>query len=425
MGYWDKRAAAKQNLRMFEPPKLWRRYADEMDGDSIKVRGCAQTLDTALNNGLNSTNLIVLTGAGASFSIKNPKSKKTAPSWSDLWAAVKENVGEAKFNAIIAKIPRGNSINNIEKLLTQCKLFVALYGSNEGDGKEIGEFLPQAEAAILARVDFVDESTEVTAHETLLRKIARRGIRKPRARIFTTNYDLCFEYAARRHRFIVIDGFSHAAPPTYDRSHFTLDIVRRGEKTEAPDYLDSVFHLYKLHGSMDWRRVTPEIIRSRGVEGTPVLIYPRDSKYQEAFDPPFLDMMAAFQASLGEPDTTLIVAGFGFNDSHIAQPVISALETNMTFRLVVCDPAFVPEAALADDPMIVDHNDAAVTNAFHQSLVRLGQIGDQRLLLLSGRFEDLVEAIPDLVAETERERHAARIKVLREADLKQDGPFAP
>lgn len=422
MGYWDNRAAGKQNLRMFEAPNLWRRYANEMEGDSIKVRGCAQALDAALSNGLNATNLVVLTGAGASFSIKNPKSKKVAPNWDELWSAVKSKVGNTKFDAILAKIPRAASIKNIEKLLTQCKLFIALYGSIEGAGKEIADFLPQAETAILERVDFVDESTELTAHETLLRKIARRGIRKPRAKIFTTNYDLCFEYAARKRRFIVIDGFSHAAPPLYDRSHFAFDIVRRGEN-EAPDYLDSVFHLYKLHGSIDWRRMMPDIIRSRD-PGEPVLIYPRDSKYQEAFDPPFLDMMAAFQSALGEPDTTLIVAGFGFNDNHIAQPVLSALETNMTFRLIVCDPAFILENALEKDPVTLDHNEASIKNTFHQRLVRLGKIGDQRLTLLSGRFEDLVDAIPDLVAETERERHAERVKVLRETEPKKDGTGA-
>jgi hypothetical protein len=38
--------------------------------------------------------------------------------------------------------------------------------------------------------------------------------------------------------------------------------------------------------------------------------------------------------------------------------------------------------------------------------------------LLHGRFEDLALALPDLVAETERERHAQRIRTLREVDAK-------
>jgi hypothetical protein len=55
----------------------------------------------------------------------------------------------------------------------------------------------------------------LAAHESVLRKLARRGSRKPRAKVFTSNYDLCFEYAARRQRFVIVDGFSHAARPVY------------------------------------------------------------------------------------------------------------------------------------------------------------------------------------------------------------------
>jgi len=41
----------------------------------------------------------------------------------------------------------------------------------------------------------------------------RRRVGNPtptRTRLFTTNYDLCFEEAARRHRFTIIDGFQTA-----------------------------------------------------------------------------------------------------------------------------------------------------------------------------------------------------------------------
>ncbi len=65
------------------------------------------------------------------------------------------------------------------------------------------------------------------------------------------------------------------------------------------------------------------------------------------------------------------------------------------------------------DPLTVESH--ATKNEFHKKLIRLVQTGDERLMLLNGRFEDLSLALPDLVAETERERHAMRIKVLRDA----------
>lgn len=432
MSYWDGRLGAKENLRLFEAPDTWRRYADQLDEtkENVTEPGCAPKLESALINCLNATNVLLLTGAGSSFSASNSETSKlkakTAPGLTDLWDAVKAKVGDTKFNAVIQKIPNGAAIKDIEieKLLTQCKLFVELYGRAAGDGKVISEFIGDAEIAILDRVNFVDEATGLTAHESVLRKLARRGARKPRAKVFTTNYDLCYEYAARRQRFVIVDGFSHAAPPVYDRSHFSLDIVRRDGSNEAPDYFENVFQLYKLHGSLDWRRTDTDIIRSRTDSGSPVLIYPRDSKYQETFEPPFLDMMGTFQAALRVPDTALFVAGFSFSDSHLAQPLLAALESNMSFRLVVCDPAFLADEHLKDDPVTISSAGAPV-NAFHQKLHRLAQAGDHRLTLLHGRFEDFALALPDLVAETERESHAARVKALREAgppDTKAGSP---
>jgi len=428
MGHWDNRPAAQANLRMYEAPEIWRRYLDEIDDadKSVKVPGCAAPLDRFLLNALNSTNLLVLTGAGSSFCAQNNAetklAAKSAPGLQDLWDAVKTGVGATNFDTVIKKIPNGTAINDIEKLLTQCKLYVALYGDGAGDGKLVADFITGAEKAILSRVDFVDDGTDLTSHEMLLRKLARRGIRRPRVKVFTTNYDLCFEYAARRQRFVIIDGFSHAAPPVYDRSHFTLDIVRRDGVKDAPDYFESVFQLYKLHGSIDWRRTQTEIIRSRADERKPVLIYPRDSKYQEAFEPPYLDMMSALQTALRQSDTALLVAGFSFADSHIAQPVIAALESNMSLRLVVCDPALLADEDVKDDPVTTKPK-GEPKNPFHQKLLRLAKTGDQRVLLLHGRFEDLALALPDMVAETERERHAQRITALRDAE-KPDGGAA-
>lgn len=418
MAFWKGRGAARENIRLFEAAKTWRRYADEVDATTgeVKERGASRAIDGFLLNGLNATNLLLLTGAGSSFCVVNATASKlkvkTAPGLTDLWDAAKAAMGTAAFDKVLGIIPNGAKITDIEKLLTQCKLFVALYGDTDANGKIVAEFITKAEDAILARVDFVDSETDLVAHQGILRKLARRGVRKPRTKLFTTNYDLAFEYAARLQRFVVIDGFSHAAPPVYDRSHFGLDIVRRDNAKDAPDYLDSVVQLFKLHGSIDWRRTATEIIRARGSEGQTVLIYPRDSKYQEAFEPPYLDMMSAFQAALREPDTTLLVAGFSFNDSHLAQPVLAALESNMSFRLVVCDPVFVDQALIDTDPLKVESD--TTKNEFHRKLIRLVQTGDERVMLLNGRFEDIALALPDLVAETERERHAMRVKALRD-----------
>jgi hypothetical protein len=196
------------------------------------------------------------------------------------------------------------------------------------------------------------------------------------------------------------------------------DIVRREVNQDAPNYIENVFHLYKLHGSIDWRRDKSIIRRSRDdKDGVPVLIYPRDSKYQQAFEPPYLDMMGAFQTAMREPDTALVITGFGFNDDHITQPVMAAIEANMSLHVTVCDIAFITDAALTPGDHVVAEDTATRTdNPSFKRFKKLVSSGDPRITVINGRFEDIALALPDLVATTERERHAERFNALRGAE---------
>jgi hypothetical protein len=127
-------------------------------------------------------------------------------------------------------------------------------------------------------------------------------------------------------------------------------------------------------------------------------------------------MLGTFQTALRDPDTALIISGFGFNDDHIAKPVMAAIEANMSIRVIVCDPAFLDDASLANDDHVVPLNAGMrIQDNLHlDTLKKLVTIGDQRIVVLNGRFEDLAFAIPDLVAQTERERHLDRMQKMRD-----------
>lgn len=423
--YWKETDAVRANLRLFIPGRGWVDYRDKLDDEGKVVeRGSKELIDSSLINALSASNFSTLTGAGSSLCAKNAEGSPKAPSMLDLWNAVQAEVGDEEFGAIRARFPNANLGENVERLLTLCKIYLDL---NEGaedsdqDVTSVRTFVANAERTILRKVDFVGSETDLDAHQQYVRKIGRRGFRKARAKLFTTNYDLAFEEAARRLRFTMIDGFSHSLDQVYDRQNFELDIVRREANKEAPDYIPNAFQLYKLHGSADWRRVGADVIRSRqNTEGYhPVLIYPRSSKYQEAFDPPYLDMMGAFQAALREPDTALIVAGFGFNDDHISSPILSALESNLTLRLVICDPSFISSEndLRGVDPEPPAHAISQAqphANRFLARILSLAASGDARVHLINGRFEDLADAMPDLIGETDRERHVERVRVLRD-----------
>ena len=416
MDYWNDRPPSETNIRLFGYQQGWRRYDDTIDIDGrVTFSGASRDIELALSTALNASNLLLLTGAGSSFSAENKNKGPSAPSMSDLWDAVENSVSSNTLKNIIDLIPNAVDIDqNIEKLLTLSKLYVSLF--NDSNSKIVTKFIEDAEIAILNRVDFVDNNTNLDSHRTLVRKIARRGVRKPRTKIFTTNYDLCFEYAAQQQQFVVIDGFSRSIPQVYDRAHFEYDIVRRGGPDDGPNYIENVVQLYKLHGSLDWRRSSSAIVRSKGKSaGDPVLIYPRDTKYQEAFETPYLDMMGAFQTALREPDTVLIVSGFGFKDDHISKPIMAAVEANMSLSVVLCDVAFLESKMLETDGEILPiDSENPLPNEYLRRFVTLAEGGDKRITILNGRFEDLALAIPDLVAQTDRERHFERMNSLRE-----------
>lgn len=146
----------------------------------------------------------------------------------------------------------------------------------------------------------------------------------------------------------------------------------------------------------------------------PVLIYPRSSKYQEAFESPYLDMFAALQAALREPDTTLIVSGFGFADDHISAPIWSAIETNLSLRLVLCDRGFVNQQKLFDDELQEIDVDLAEQRLYQKKIAQLVQQGDTRITMLNGRFEDLADALPMISGKTDRQLLRDRLEKLRE-----------
>jgi hypothetical protein len=415
MPYWEGRASSAANLRLFISGEGWKAYSDEKseDGQTVTAQGASQLVESAFLNALNATNLILLTGTGSSFAARNFEGKLKPAGMADLWTAVKARVGEQRFQAACAEFPSTPINDNIERLLTLCKMYLELrQNAPEVDTKPMADFVKDAENAILSRVDFVDASTQLDAHASIIQKIGRRGIKKPRTRFFTTNYDLCFEEAARRHRFVIVDGFSHSLDQSYDRGHFDYDIVRRESNKETPNYIENLFHLYKLHGSIDWRRKDGDIYRSRDPKGEPVLIYPRSSKYQESFESPYLDMIGAFQTALREPDVAIIISGFGFNDDHISRPILSAVESNMSLRLIICDPLFLSGDVLEHSVHVTPDN-TTPSNRFTKAFLNLARGGDVRIHLVNGRFEDLAAALPDLVGETDRERHAQRVRSLR------------
>ncbi|ABE46944.1 hypothetical protein Bpro_5072 (plasmid) [Polaromonas sp. JS666] len=367
----------------------------------------------ALSDVLRCNNLVVLSGLGTSLCVlPHTAGGLKAPTMADLW-----NQAEAAQNA---PVPTGTAARksfaevlqvvghpvekkDIEALLSRCRLAESFLTG--ADKSEVARFIETAEAVISIATNFVFMDHPLPVHSEFLRRTARRPNRKARAKIFTTNYDRCFEEAGRQGRYIVVDGFSHTWPPTFDAVHFTYDTVRRLKENDTQELIPNVFHLYKLHGSIDWQRHAESGEITKWAPGKPLLIYPRNSKYELAFEQPYLEMISAFQAALREPNTGLLVIGFGFNDNHLAEPIMSAVRSNLSLKVVVVSPGLAPWTANGQ----AGPGECGM-NKYLGKLRDLALAGDARITLLNCGFEQMIPLVPDLAAETDLEQHVARLR---------------
>lgn len=351
-------------------------------------------LERILSSLLLSENLVVLTGLGTSLCVKDSTGNSVAPTMGDLWNKISSETTD--FDKIVKTVNQptdasGKPIKDIETLLSRCQIAIEL--KNDAN---LSTFLTAAEKTIASSCGFLDllpPNTGLPTHEAFLRKIARRPVRLPRTKLFTTNYDLCFETAASRAGYALIDGFSHTLPQQFDGGNFTFDLVRREGVSDAPVYASNVLQLLKLHGSVDWNRDSTGTVSRQNKPAQPVIMYPKSAKFKSSFEQPYFEMMSRFQSALRVPNTGLLVVGFGFSDSHLVGPIDSALRTNASLRVATVAPSYETSR-----PDLVEE------------MSKLIVAGDRRLTLIAGNFEELVEAVPDLTSMSEEELHQNRVK---------------
>ncbi|WML66160.1 SIR2 family protein [Rhodococcus sp. AH-ZY2] len=363
--------------------------ADPADDLAVAAQETAATaIREELNLITNAENLIVLAGLGASLGIENEKNpKQSAPRMSDLWSLV---VKLPSFDTVRSELnPDLVAKENLEHVLSDAQARLALDPAKS----DLARFVMEAEDVVWESCNFIDHDSRLETHELFLRKVGRRSTRLQRTQIFTTNYDLAIEFAARRTRFNVVDGFGYGGQE-FDGASFDLDFVRR--RPHEPLALEpNVFHLLKLHGSVDWDAAHGTVRKHAGdtKPASPVLIYPSAAKYQLSYQQPYLEFMSRFQIALRQPDVGLIVVGFGFNDEHLVAPIEAALRSNIGLRAIVVTPG-------ARDP------ERSESLAWIENLI---ERGDRRLTLLNGTFDDLVKYLPDVPAREERDAHAERV----------------
>jgi len=372
------------------------------DDEQKKLTQTKQHLNDILLKSLQLPNLSFFAGSGTSLAEVN------GPSMWDLWcksmwtdpALTKDDplfqVIAPEAKDVMAKVKYTEETNpNIEHFLSQCDAYLLFNEDND-----VQTFINKVKVIILHECSsFIDlPASDISAYENLLQKLARRRVRDPRLKVFTTNYDMCFETAASNLGMMVVDGFSYTRKRRFDGSYFNYDVVRR--ESDSHEFVEGVMHLYKLHGSVSWERNGGDVVESSSP--TPekaVLIYPAKGKYQQAFIQPHLELLSRFLESLRKPNTCLIMAGFGFNDDHLSEPVISAIKSNPSLKLIIAD---YKAASHINSP-------SEATSRYWTDLAQLAYQGYD-IHFINGSFSDFVSIIPHLRALTPAEQLAKAVK---------------
>jgi hypothetical protein len=316
--------------------------------------------------------LVVLAGSGCSLSAGGP-------SMGDLWDVAVGKPPTANAQKAAATVGHDIAKGNIEALLSRIEASLQLK-----EDTSLTTFLTDSKRVILQKCSGFLNTETFESHRTFLHRLSRRRVRDQRLKVFTTNYDLCFEHAAGALGGVVLDGFSFAAPRRYDPRFFSYDIVRRPHSgDDLGNYLEGVFLLYKLHGSVNWARKADGTIYEE-TEPSPeeaCLIYPASGKYQQSYTQPYLESMAQYLAAVREPNTCLLVAGFGFNDDHLGEPLLAAAATNPYLRLIIVDPH--AETRVSDG------------NRYWQRFTELSRQGED-IWFIEADFKAFAQMIPDL-----------------------------
>lgn len=391
-------APAKNENDIFQPCFLYRgssnlltRFDKEVDSNE-KRRGISQEVRATAASWLKMQNVVVMMGAGTSAYItgfvgsglfeatkKVISGRESLTALNDLFehASNPEQIGQ-QFERFLSQVTTLINLSNVA-LWPMDKIPVDVPLRHFRDAgrrkKALANLLSDLERAIavVCNVKLPDsllslsEEEEPTPHEVFLAKLVERDPQCGRGRIFTLNYDTLLEQAMDRLRILYCDGFTGTVHRRFNPSAYDLDVHYPGEATEGRvRRYDKFLHLYKLHGSINWRRSTPTAMSPFGITFDPsplpgievisratekgqdllsnifksqegLAILPTSGKFAETLAMPYAHLFRCMGQALRESQTVLFIMGYSGWDAHVNQLIQDAL-SNPGFTCVIVDP---------------------------------------------------------------------------------------
>lgn len=201
--------------------------------------------------------------------------------------------------------------------------------------------------------------------------------------VFSLNYDLCVEQI-RRQEFRVETGFADYGP----NHHWDWE---RFELSEGGPALLPQVYLYKLHGSINWKRDEGKnlfsVAQTENVESDRMnVIFGRDFKL-DAADP---YLFYAYQFRRFTLDSRLIVViGYSFSDYHINKILTQALKRDEPRKLLLVSRCETDEECYKETTKV----EKALDVDREKVIVKLGTA--KSFLQQDGLAKELIDEIPE------------------------------
>ncbi|MBY6240072.1 SIR2 family protein [Methylosinus sp. Sm6] len=344
-------------------------------------------IQALLADWLRMENVVVLTAAGCSVGAGGRL--MTGPSVNNLECLVLEAVescpltdeakaviawkktnhfGSGNFEEWLGYVFNASSLSSSNKSPIKAVYWkddVLLTATGEKELRRLIEKAIFAECALeLDRGELSGANTagESSGHIPFLAKLIARDATLGRTHLFTLNYDTLFEQAMEELGIQYFDGFSGKANSRFDPAVYGLDVYYPGDVAEGRvRRFDKFLQFYKLHGSIHWRMDEADRFRAqhqdlafaqayRAAEpkGKAAMlvsaefdtiesfgILPTCQKFTQTLDMPYAHLFRLFHARLNQPQTFLIVAGYGFGDDHVTRIIETALMNPSLVMLIV------------------------------------------------------------------------------------------
>ena len=253
-------------------------------------------------------------------------------------------------------------------------------------------------------------------HEAFVKKLLQRPNNLKRVNLFTTNYDMAFDYALDNLGVHYINGFMGVHNRCFRPEVYDYDLYYPGQSVTGKVHrAEKVLKYYKIHGSLSWLATKPTVSNTYGIKEIPLnndfkvdedkelMIYPCVSKKSFTLDLPYSELFRQFSQTINQPQSVLFCVGYSFYDEHINDIIKQALSIP-SFTLII-----------ANYSQKIDVN---------SPIEELKALKDKRIIILDetdenqSTFIGFVDSIiPDLYEEEENEVIANTMQKIYEKEI--------